>query len=75
MASYPHDMALFSVYDDRVDVEVVRLPSDLLAPETNIHGAARSGKDFTDRLHANYTNYFTGNPSERKFSIPMWKTG
>ena len=75
MASYPHDMALFSVYDDRVDVEVVRLPSDLLTPETNIHGAVRFGKDFTDRLHADYTSYIMGNPSERRFSIPMLKTG
>ena len=38
-ASYPHDVALYTVYGDRMEAEVVRLPSDLLTPETNIHGA------------------------------------
>ena len=38
-ASYPHDVAMYSVFPDRIEAEVIRLPSDLLEPATNIHGA------------------------------------
>ncbi|MEN6537353.1 MAG: metallophosphoesterase, partial [Bryobacteraceae bacterium] len=45
-ASYPHDVALYSVFPDRIEAEVIRLPSNLLAPETNIHGFRRHGIDY-----------------------------
>lgn len=71
LASYPHDMAIYSVYKGRIDVELIRVPSDLLQPETNIHGAKRFGLDYTDALHPDYTSYIMGNSGERRFSIPM----
>jgi hypothetical protein len=71
LASYPHDMAIYSVYTDRIDVEFIQAPSDLLTPSTNIHGASRFGHDFTDDQHPEYTSYLMGNASERRFSIPL----
>lgn len=71
LASYPHDIALYSVFSDRIDVEVIRIRSDLLVPETNIHGAQRHIKDFTDSTHPGYTQYIMGNENERRFSIPL----
>lgn len=68
-ASFPHDIAHFSVFDDRIDVEVIQLPSDLWQPETNIHGARRHGRDFTDSLHPTHLGYLMGNPDERHFSL------
>ncbi|MBX2924411.1 MAG: metallophosphoesterase [Chitinophagaceae bacterium] len=70
-ASYPHDMALYTVYKDRIDAALFRVPSDLLVPSTNIHGAARFGLDYTDNLHQDYTTYIMGQMSERYFSIPL----
>ena len=69
LASYPHDIALYSVFSDRIDVEVIRIPSDLLMPVTNIHGTGRHKKDFVDRTHPSYTQYIMGNEKERNFSI------
>ena len=71
LASFPHDIALYSVFDDRIDVEVIRIPSNLLEPVTNIHGAHRHKKDFTDYNHSSYTQYIMGNENERKFSIQL----
>jgi hypothetical protein len=71
MASYPHDVALYSVFSDRIDVEVIRIRSDLLMPTTNIHGARRHKKDFIDRIHPSYTQYIMGNENERHFSIQI----
>ena len=71
LASYPHDMAVYSVFENRIEAEMIRVPSDLLEPSTNIHGAARFGFDFTDELHPDYTSYIMGNASERRFTIPM----
>ncbi len=73
LASYPHDMAMYSVYSDRIEVEFLRVPSDLLQPETNIHGAKRFGVDYTDDLHPDYSSYIMGNAQERRFSIPIKK--
>ena len=71
MASYPHDIALYSVFSDRIDVQVIRIRSDLLMPITNIHGAHRHKKDFIDRIHPSYTQYIMGNEKERSFSIQL----
>ncbi len=70
-ASYPHDMALYSVFPGRIEAEVVRLPSDLLAPETNIHGARRHKRDFTDTTHPDYSSYLMGTPAERRWTIAL----
>jgi hypothetical protein len=71
LASYPHDMGLYSVYKDRIKVTLIRVPSNMLVPETNIHGARKYGKDFIDAEHPDYTTYIMGNASERRFSIPI----
>lgn len=70
-ASFPHDVALYSVYTGRIDVEVIRLRSDLLVPETNIHGFRRHRVDYADAAHPDYTRYLLGNPDERRWSIPL----
>lgn len=70
-ASYPHDIALYSVYTDRIEAEIVRLPSDLLTPETNIHGAKRHKRDFTDETHPDYTSYLMGSAAERRWTIDL----
>lgn len=73
--SFPHDIARFSVFDDRIEVEVIQLPSNLWQPETNIHGASRHGRDYTDSLHPTHLAYLMGNPDERTFTIPRSKGG
>jgi len=70
-ASYPHDVPVYPVFAGRVEVQVVRLPSNLLAPATNIHGAGRRGVDDTDVSHAGYTSYLMGVASERRFTIAL----
>ncbi len=70
-ASFPHDIVHFSVFEDRIDVEVIQLPSDLWRPETDIHGAFRHGRDYTDRRHRRPIDYVRGNQDERQFSIPL----
>jgi len=70
-ASFPHDIVHFSVFEDRIDVEVIQLPSNLWVPETNIHGAFRHGRDFTDSQHQTPLAYICGNPDERRFTIPL----
>ena len=71
-ASYPHDVGLFTVSRSTITVEAIRLPSDLLVPETNIHGAKRHGVDYVDEDHPTYTQYLMGNSQERLFALP-WK--
>jgi hypothetical protein len=73
LASYPHDMAVYSVYRNRVEMEVMRVPSDMLVPSTNIHGAARFGLDYTDNIHKDYTSYLMGHETERRFAVPFVK--
>lgn len=70
-ASYPHDVAVHTVYANCLETRFVRLPSDLLVPSTNIHGAHRFGRDFTDAGHPDYTSYLMGNASERLLRIPL----
>ncbi|MEZ5278484.1 MAG: metallophosphoesterase [Opitutaceae bacterium] len=68
-ASFPHDIVHFAVFDDRIEVNVIQLPSHLWQPETNIHGARRHGRDFTDGRHPNHLAYLMGNPDERSFTL------
>jgi len=68
-ASYPHDVGLYTVWQSVIRIEAIRLPSDLLVPETNIHGATRHGVDYVDREHPTYTQYLMGNSDERLISI------
>jgi len=70
-ASFPHDVAVYTVFSGRVEVKVVRLPSNLLMPATNIHGRGRHSVDYTDRTHSDHTSYLMGNPAERRFTIEL----
>ncbi|MCE5308878.1 MAG: metallophosphoesterase, partial [Acidobacteriales bacterium] len=70
-ASYPHDVAVYTLFPGRVEIEVVRLPSNLLAPSTNIHGAGRHGVDCIDAGHPDYTSYLMGSAAERRFTIRL----
>jgi DNA repair exonuclease SbcCD nuclease subunit len=70
-ASYPHDVAVHSVYPDALVTEFVRLPSDQMVPSTNLHGAHRFGYDFTDTAHPDWTGYVMGAPGERRLSSPL----
>jgi hypothetical protein len=51
--------------------QLLRLPSDLLVPSTNIHGAHRYGRDFTDATHPDYTGYLMGSAAEREVLVPL----
>ena len=70
-ASYPHDIALHTVYRNCLRTQLLRLPSDLLVPSTNIHGAHRYGRDFTDATHPDYTGYLMGSAAEREVLVPL----
>jgi len=70
-ASYPHDLALHTVYENCLVTRLVRMPSTLLEPSTNIHGAHRHGLDFIDASHDDYTRYLMGNAEERDLVIPF----
>ncbi|MBS0663329.1 MAG: metallophosphoesterase [Verrucomicrobia bacterium] len=74
-ASYPHDVAVHTVYPNCLETRFVRLPSDLLVPSTNIHGAHRFGRDFTDAGHAEYTSYLMGHAAERLVRVPLARLG
>ena len=54
-----------------IETQVIRLPSHLLVPETNIHGSRRHGHDFTDAQHAEYTSYLSGGPGERRWRLEL----
>lgn len=74
LASYPHDMAIYSVFENSIEAEFIRVPSDLLEPSTNIHGAGRHRMDYRDNLHPDYTSYIMGIASERRFTMPIRKS-
>ena len=71
LASFPHDIALYSVFNDRIDVEVIRIRSNLLKPITNIHGYRRHKVDYIDKAHPTYTRYIMGNEKERRYTIQL----
>jgi hypothetical protein len=71
LASFPHDMTLYSVFKDRMEVEFIQIPSDLWETKSNLHGCGRLGHDFTDELHPDHLSYVMGNLTERRFSIPV----
>ena len=71
-ASYPSDFAVYTVFKDRIEVDVQQIPADLLdIEETDIHGTRRHGKGFVDQNHSTHQTYLMGNPEERSFTIPL----
>jgi len=70
-ASYPCDYALYTVFPDRIELEVRQLPPDLVTPRTNIHGRPRHTEDFLDGSHRTPWEYVAGRADERSFTIPL----
>ncbi|MCF7687629.1 MAG: metallophosphoesterase [Cephaloticoccus sp.] len=70
-ASFPHDYAMITVTSRTVAVEVGSLPRPLHNPASNIHGPPRYTRGFTDPKHQTPRTYLRGNPSERKFTVPI----
>ncbi len=70
-ASFPHDYPVVTVTPQSIEVEVRGLPAGLHAPSTNLHGAPRYRKDYTDPAHPAPAAYLRGNAVERRFSIPL----
>jgi len=67
--SYPCDYGVYTVYEDRIEVEVRQLPT--CRPESNIHGRPRHAKDYTDSTHRTLEEYVRGLPQERKFTLEL----
>ena len=74
LASYPSDYALYSVYPDRIEVEVKQLPPELLAPNSSIHGRPRHEVNYTDNKHPTYQQYVMGLDCERRLTIELAHT-
>ena len=70
-ASYPCDFAYYEVFHDRIHVQMVTLPEELVTPDTDIHGPPRWPTAYTDSNHLTHYSYVAGNPSERSFDIPI----
>ncbi|MEE2656941.1 MAG: metallophosphoesterase [Candidatus Latescibacterota bacterium] len=71
-ACYPCDIGVYSVYEDRIDVEVRQLPLELLAhKDTDLHGKVRRKVDHIDDVHPTHVEYVMGTVDERKFVIPL----
>jgi predicted MPP superfamily phosphohydrolase len=70
LASFPHDYAMFRVYNDRIEVTMESVPQELSAAwRSNIHHRRRHGIDYTDDKHPTHLLYVGGNPDERRFTI------
>jgi len=68
-ASYPCHFSRWAVYADSIEVDFYQLAPHLVTPETNIHGARRHGKNFTDDLHPTAEEYVAGNSDENHRQI------
>ncbi len=72
LASFPHDIAVFDVFTDYIDVRMVSAPKELAKPdESDIHGMRRHKVDYIDSDHPTHELYCRGNDSERRFEIPL----
>ena len=78
-ATYPCDYgALFTVFPDRITVQMQPLPRELAVPnkqaigfQGSIHGKPRHKQDFVDGGHATAQLYQCGRRDEREFEIPL----
>ena len=70
LTHFPNDWAEFTVFADRIEVEVKQVPESLRSPAAeSIHLRSVSGAA-ADSLHADPASYIMGAPGERHFSIP-----
>jgi 3',5'-cyclic AMP phosphodiesterase CpdA len=71
-ATFPCDFALYSVYTDRIEVEVRQLPLDLLPdPAHSGYSSEKLGADLVDGDHATNIEFIMGTYDERRFVISM----
>ena len=70
-ASYPSDYARYTVYDDRIEMQVCQLPRELAMAHPSIHGKANHPMDFTDRDHKTADEYQIGRSDERRLTIAL----
>ncbi len=71
-ASFPCDFALYSVYADRIEVEVRQLPLTLLPePANSGYSSEKLGTDLVDGDHATNIEFIMGTYDERRFVISM----
>ena len=70
-ASFPSDYAVYSVFEDRIEVEAKQLPLELLVPATGLHGTHRLGYDMVDDVHPTHAEYLMGTYDERRFAMPI----
>ncbi len=74
LASYLCHYAYYKVFENKIDVKMIQVDSELVTPSSNIHGKLYYKKDFVDTLHKSNEFYVSGNMDERAFSIPLVKS-
>lgn len=70
-STYPADVALIDLHEDRLDLTMRSAPPHLLCREGNMHGHERHGRDFTDSDHPDPESYLWGTQDERLASWPL----
>ena len=73
-ASYPSDFARFVVFDNKIEMNVHQLPTELSSAAPSLHGKPRHEHDFTDDTHATADEYKRGRSDERRLTIPRKRT-
>jgi len=74
LASYPCHYAYYKVFENKIDVKMLQVDSELVTPSSNIHGKLYHEKNFVDAQHKSHKFYVSGNMDERVFSIPLVKS-
>lgn len=71
-AVFPCDFALYTVYADRIEVEVRQLPLDLVSNAATCgYSCEKLGIDLVDGDHATNIEFMMGTYDERRFVISM----
>lgn len=68
---YPGDFTAIEIYDDRMEMRMLRAPDALQDRGGDIHGKPRYPIDYTDGGHPTHELYVSGLPEERVFSLPL----
>lgn len=69
-ASYPNHYGEYTVYPDRIEVQMRPIPSRLVVQfASGVHG--RKGVMHTDSTHADHDAYVSGRPDEQRFTLPL----
>lgn len=74
LASYPCHYAHYRVFENRIDVKMMQIDSDLVTSSSSIHGKPYLKKNYIDINHRTPDSYVGGNLQERAFSNPISKS-